>query len=139
MISHSYRPASYSLITIDYGTSNPLSLNVEYEPSNYKASTSTFVDSARNVKGVVTGSVVRNNVSSIELSWNALHTKYWANINARFKKTFYHNVLFYDQVTGARRVAKMYVSDRTAELAKVNSKTGKPEYWKNCSLSLIEV
>ena len=139
MSLHSYRPAKYSLITIDYGSNNPLALTVEYDPSTYKSTTSTFVDSARNVKGVVTGSVVRNNVTSIELSWNVLDVKYWANINARFKKTFYHKVLFYDQVTGARRVAKMYVSDRTAELGHVNPKTGKPMYWTNCTLSLVEV
>lgn len=139
MSLHSYRPAGYALIIIDYGSKNPLELKVEYDPASYSSTTSTFVDSARNVKGVVTGSVVRNGVASVDLSWNTLSAKYWTSILKRFKKTFYHKVLFYDQETGARRVAKMYPSDRTAEMAKVDYKTGKPLYWKNCSFSLVEV
>jgi hypothetical protein len=39
------------------------------EPSTYNATTSTIVDSARNVQGYVVGSVVRPNVAKIEMTW----------------------------------------------------------------------
>mgnify|MGYP003287411265 FL=1 len=39
------------------------------EPSSYSGTTSTIVDSARNVKGYVVGSVVRSDVAKVELSW----------------------------------------------------------------------
>ena len=42
------------------------------EPSTYNATTSTIVDSARNVQGKVVGAVVRHNVAKIELSWKYL-------------------------------------------------------------------
>ena len=38
------------------------------EPSEYSGLTSTLVDSARNVKGYVIGSVIRSDVAKIELS-----------------------------------------------------------------------
>ena len=42
------------------------------EPSTYNATTSTIVDSARNVQGRVVGAVVRHDVAKIELSWKYL-------------------------------------------------------------------
>jgi len=37
------------------------------EPSEYSASTSTLVDSARNVSGYVIGSVIRSDVAKVEI------------------------------------------------------------------------
>ena len=45
------------------------------EPSSYDATTSTIVDSGRNVQGKVVGSVVRHDVAKISLKWNYLTTK----------------------------------------------------------------
>ncbi len=42
------------------------------EPSTYNATTSTIVDSARNVIGYVVGAVVRHDVAKIEMSWKIL-------------------------------------------------------------------
>ena len=42
------------------------------EPSEYSASTSTLVDSGRNVEGKVIGSVVRHGVSKVEVQWRYL-------------------------------------------------------------------
>ena len=39
------------------------------EPSTYNATTSTIVDSARNVSGYVVGSVVRNDVAKRSCLW----------------------------------------------------------------------
>ena len=42
------------------------------EPSTYNATTSTIVDSARNVQGRVVGAVERPRVVKIKLTWNYL-------------------------------------------------------------------
>ena len=39
------------------------------EPSAYSGNTATIVDSARNLEGRVIGSVVRDDVAKVELSW----------------------------------------------------------------------
>ena len=67
------------------------------EPSTYNATTSTIVDSARNVQGVVIGSVVRDDVAKIELSWKYLTAQEWAKILSLFTNSFYNNVRFLNQ------------------------------------------
>ena len=47
------------------------------EPSTYSANTATLVDSARNVQGYVIGSVIRNDVAKVELSWKYLTVEQW--------------------------------------------------------------
>ena len=42
------------------------------EPYTYNATTSTIVDSARNVQGKVVGAVVRHDVAKIDMSWKYL-------------------------------------------------------------------
>ena len=50
------------------------------EPSTYNATTSTIVDSARNVSGYVVGAVVRHDVAKIEMSWKYLTAYQWWQI-----------------------------------------------------------
>ena len=138
MSIHSYRPTSYPLIVIDPDVS-PLKLYVDYEPSSYSQTTSTFVDSGRNTKGKVVGSVIRHNVSSIEIHWKVLDLTTWSRINLKFKNKFYHEVEFHDQVIGGMRRTKMYVSDRTASIGRLDPTDGTPLYYVDCSLTLVEV
>lgn len=109
------------------------------EPSSYSAVTSTIVDSARNVSGYVVGSVVRSDVAKVELSWKYLTARQWANILTLFASSFDNEVRFFNQVTGAYDVRRMYVSDRTAGMWRRNPMTGEIMGWTNCSLSLVEV
>ena len=109
------------------------------EPSTYKAVTSTIVDSARNVNGRVVGSVVRNDVAKIELSWRYLTADQWARILSLFTTSFYNDVRFLNQATNSFDIRTMYVSDRDAGMWRRNPTTGAVMGYTNCSLSLVEV
>ena len=116
------------------------------EPSNdggYKANTATFVDSARNAEGVMIGSVIRDDVAKVELTWRFLTVQQWADINACFKKSaggkFINNVTFFDQSTGGYATRLMYVSDRNAGSYLRDRRTQEIRGWVGARLSLIEV
>ena len=57
------------------------------EPSTYSANTSTLVDSSRNVQGIMVGSVIRDDVAKIEISWRYLTVEQWARIQQCFKQS----------------------------------------------------
>lgn len=67
------------------------------EPSSYSATTSTIVDSGRNVQGKVVGSVVRHDVAKVALKWKYLTAKQWASVIGPFTTNFYCTVRFYNQ------------------------------------------
>ena len=109
------------------------------EPSEYNASTSTLVDSARNVSGYVIGAVVRSDVAKVEVKWRYLTAKQWADILSLFTDNFYNNVTFYNQSTGSYTTREMYVGDRQAGMWRRNPSNGEIMGWTDCSLSLVEV
>lgn len=113
------------------------------EPSAYSANTATLVDSARNLQGVVIGSVIRDDVAKVEISWKYLTAQQWARINQCFKNSaggkFYNNVTFYDQTVGNWVSKTMYVSDRHSGMWRRNPNTGDIMGWTDCKLSLVEV
>lgn len=109
------------------------------EPSTYNATTSTIVDSARNVQGRVVGAVVRNDVAKVELSWRYLTVQQWSDILSLFANSFYNEVTFFNQVTGGYTTRTMYVSDKTAGMWRRDPASGAVMGWTNCALSLVEV
>lgn len=109
------------------------------EPSTYNATTSTIVDSARNVQGRVVGAVVRHDVAKIELSWRYLTAYQWATILSLFTSSFYNEVTFLNQVTNIEDTRTMYVSDRNAGMWRRDPNSGEVLGYTNCSLSLVEV
>lgn len=109
------------------------------EPSTYSATTSTIVDSARNVQGVVVGAVVRSDVAKVELTWRYLTADKWAQILSLFTSSFYNDVRFLNQTTNGYTTRTMYVSDRTAGMWRRDPQTGAVMGYTNCSLSLVEV
>ena len=109
------------------------------EPSEYSASTSTLVDSARNVSGYVIGSVIRNDVAKVELKWRYLTAQQWASILSLFTNSFYNSVTFYNQATATYTTRQMYVGDRSAGMWRRHPETGAVMGWTDCSLSLVEV
>ena len=114
--------------------------NVEWpEPSEYSANTSTLVDSARNVKGYVVGSVIRSGVSKIEVKWRYLTARQWASIIGPFDANFYCSVRFFDQTSASYVTKQMYVSDRKAGMWRRHPTTGEVMGWTDCSLSLVEI
>ena len=109
------------------------------EPSEYSASTSTLVDSARNVSGYVVGAVVRSDVAKVELKWRYLTARQWANVLSLFTHNFYNQVRFFNQATADYTTRQMYVGDRSAGMWRRHPSTGEVMGFVDCSLSLIEV
>ena len=113
------------------------------EPSTYKGNTSTLVDSARNTQGKMVGSVIRDDVGKVEITWNYLTVKQWADILKCFSIArggkFINNVTFFCQDIGEWTTREMYVSDRNADMFRRDPKTGDVLGYKGCSLSLVEV
>lgn len=113
------------------------------EPSTYSGNTSTLVDSARNVQGKLVGSIVRDDIAKIEMSWRYLTVEQWARIQQCFRQSsggkFINLVTFFDQSAGGYVTREMYVSDRKAGMWRRNPVNGEILGWTDCSLSLIEV
>ena len=113
------------------------------EPSSYSGNTSTLVDSARNVEGRMVGSVIRDDISKVELSWKYLTVEQWARIQKCFSQSaggkFINSVTFFDQGVGDWVTKEMYVNDRKSGLWRRNPESGDVMGWTDCSLSLIEV
>lgn len=113
------------------------------EPSAYSGNTSTLVDSGRNVEGRMVGSVIRDDISKVEISWKYLTVEQWARIQKCFRQSgggkFINNVTFFDQSVGGWVTKEMYVGDRKSGLWRRNPDTGDVMGWTDCSLSLIEV
>ena len=111
------------------------------EPSSYSAITSTLVDSGRNVEGRMVGSVIRDDVTKIEISWKYLTVEQWAKIQQCFfgKDKFVNDVKFFCPTQGIRITKKMYVSDRSANIFRRDPITGAVIGWESPKLSLIEV
>lgn len=109
------------------------------EPSTYSATTSTIVDSARNVSGYVVGNVIRSDVAKVELTWKYLTAQQWATILSLFNASFYNDVRFMNQATNSYDVRRMYVSDREASIFRRHPETGAIMGYVSCRLSLVEV
>ncbi len=112
------------------------------EPSTYSANTSTLVDSGRNVEGTMVGSVIRADVSKVEISWKYLTVEQWARILQCFagKDKFVNEVTYFDQGIGDWvENKKMYVNDRKANIFRRDPKNGNVVGWVDVSLALIEV
>jgi hypothetical protein len=92
---------------------------------------------------VVIGSVIRDDVAKVSLSWRYLSTADWAAINKCFKISaggkFYNTVTFFDQSEGGWVSRVMYVSDRSAGMWRRDPDTGEVLGWTECKLSLVEV
>lgn len=125
-------------------------------PSKYTANTATIVNSARNADGYMTGSVIRDDVAKISMSWNFITTADWASLLQLFdpkygavsnKGKFTRSVTFFNQVSNALDTRTMYVSDRNADSfllyhdydAPSADWIGLPKGYTDASLSLIEV
>lgn len=109
------------------------------EPSTYNATTSTIVDSARNVQGRVVGAVVRHDVAKIEMTWKYLTAYQWSQILSLFTNSFYNDVTFLNQVTNKRDTRTMYVGDRNAGMWRRDPQTGEVLGYTGASLALVEV
>jgi hypothetical protein len=113
------------------------------EPSTYSGTTSTVVDSGRNVNGVMVGDVIRDDLAKVEMTWNYLEVHKWSAILLLFDRksggSFINTVTFFNQVTAAYDTRQMYISDRTAEIFKRDARTQEIQGYIGPRLALIEV
>ena len=115
-------------------------------PTTYSSTNTTMVDSGTSVSGKMLGSVVRENVAKISLSWNYLSTEEWKYINEMFitddksGDSIINKVRFFNQATGDwdDEDKEMYVSDRSAGMWRYDD-NGTVMGWTGCSLELTEV
>jgi len=108
------------------------------EPTTYSGTTSTMIDSGTSVSGHLLGSIVREEVARISLSWNFLSVEEWAKINQLFKVSYEYLVRFFDQTKGDWGERTMYASDRSAGMWRRDDE-GNVLGWTGCSLELTEV
>ena len=108
------------------------------EPTAYSGNTSTLVDAGTSVSGRLLGSVVRNDVAQISMSWNHMEAQTWSEINQIFKDNYINSVRFFHQTAGGWVEREMYISDRSAGMWRRDS-DGKVLGWTGCNLQLSEV
>ena len=111
-------------------------------PSEYNATTSTFVNSARNTEGVMIGSVIRDDVAKVEMTWRYITAEDWADTLRLFSiargGAFINSVTFYCQDTNDWETRNMYVSDRTAGIF-LRREDGSIRGYIGARIALIEV
>ena len=138
-------------------TINPLVTGAEGfvvpTPSTYIASTSTIVDSARNTDGYMLGSVIRNDVAKIQMTWAFMSASDWALLLQQFEPAyggaFIRSVTFVNQTSNTLETRDMYVGDRSSggsfllynadNCGGDTSLIGMPRGYLDAAFSLIEV
>lgn len=123
-------------------------------PSDYDASASTLVDSARNSDGVVVGQVILEDVAKIELQWNYLTVAQYKQIaqlfDSHYGGNFFNFVSYFDVVKGdfdssntgtptlsTHRI--FYPNDRKVKFAHITLDVdGKPIGYQDVQLHLID-
>lgn len=112
------------------------------DPSTYDATTSTVVDSGRNSKAEWIGSVIRDDMGKIDMSWKFISAESWAEILALFSikrgGSFVNSITFFTQDTNTWETRDMYVSDRTAGMF-LRRDDGSVRGYLGARLALIEV
>lgn len=112
------------------------------EPSTYEATTSTVVDSGRNAEGKFIGSVIRDDVSKISMTWKYISAEDWANILRLFSRarggSFVNPVTFFLQDTNSWETKEMYISDRVASVF-LRDKAGNIRGYLGPRIALVEV
>ena len=124
-------------------------------PSDYKMTSSTLVDSARNANGIVVSEVVREGVRKIEMTWLFLTQAQFSLIAQCFESPngdFMCYLNYFDTIRGvyvdsyteyadsAQTIRRhFYCGDRVSDTAKVKlDSNGKITGYANVKLSLIE-
>lgn len=112
------------------------------DPSEYNATTSTVVDSARNVEGKMVGAVIRDDIAKVEMTWKFISAQAWADLLGLFSiargGAFVNPVEFFCQDTNSWQKKQMYVSDRTAGVY-LRNPDGSIKGYVGARIALIEV
>ena len=116
---------------------NGLAVPYPYYESGLQT-TATLVDGARMADGVFRGKKIGRDQSKVELKWAALTPEVWSSILSVLANSFVVSVQYYDMVIDGWNTRKMYCSDRTARPFMVDTNTGRPKYYLDCAVNLID-
>lgn len=125
-------------MTVDYGFVFINDIAFPY-PSNESGlqTIATFVDSARNISGVITSEKIGRDNSKVEMTWRVLPRDVWATMLREFDK-FTFRIRYIDMKTDNWITRTFYVGDRTAQPFKINKSTNRPEFYLNCKANVID-
>ena len=97
----------------------------------------TAVDAGRNANNKVVGQKIgRDNYKIDNLTWPYLDADTWSDMLKEFDKYFV-TIRFWDMVNNEWRTLTMYPGDRTAD-PYITNKNGKPLYYTNCKVNVID-
>ena len=116
---------------------NGLAVPYPYYESGLQT-TATVVDGGRMADGVFRGKKIGRDQSKVELRWAALTPDVWSSILQVLSNSFVVAVQYYDMVIDGWTTRNMYCSDRTARPFMVDTSTGRPKYYLDCSVNLID-
>lgn len=125
-------------------------------PTEYSGLSTTLVDSARNTKGQVIGSVIASDIAKVEMKWNFLTVAQYSAIAKLFEPkyggSFFVPVSYFDVINGAfegdittapntttNKIRLFYPGDRKVQFAKIKlDANGAPIGYSGVSLNLID-
>lgn len=112
------------------------------ESSTYSGTSSDTVDGGRNAKAEFVGSIVREDMAKVEMTWKYIRAEDWSKILKifiiKYGGSFVNDVVFFDQTINDWSTRKMYPSDRTADLF-LRRANGSVRGYTGARLALIEV
>lgn len=114
------------------------------EPSTYSGTISTVVDAGRNTKAEYIGSVIRENIAKVELTWLFISAEDWSGLMKKFISqyggSYINDVTFFCSTTNNWETRKMYVSgDRTDNGVFLRRDDGSIRGYRGSRIALIEV
>ncbi len=103
-----------------------------------KPTVSTIVNAGRNANATVVGQKIGRDQYKLDgLEWPWLPADIWSRMLTVLDNFFVY-VTFWDPVSDGQRTIKMYPGDRTGEPYWIDPDTGKPLFYLNCKVNLID-
>lgn len=103
-----------------------------------KPTVSTIVNAGRNANATVVGQKIGRDQYKLDgLEWPWLPAEIWSRMLTVLDNFFVY-VTFWDPVSDGQRTIKMYSGDRTGEPYWIDPDTGKPLFYLNCKVNLID-
>ena len=101
--------------------------------------TSRMVDAGRNIDGVVIGQQVGRSIDKQSMKWTVLPTEKWWEMNRFIEDNgLFFWCHYFSHGFGRWMDRKFYCGDFSCQPALVNPDTGIPEYYRDCSVNVID-
>lgn len=107
------------------------------EKDSGKALTSTLVNSARNLKGVVTAQKICRDQDKIELTWSFLTIEEWEPLLEFWYNNFEFSLNYYNPIFHKRCSRIFYIGDRSWRPFDIDT-NGIPTAYIECSANVVD-